>query len=201
MRHDHGALRNYTTFDSQPGRIGTALQFNGTTHWVRVADSTSLDSINTSNRVSVSAWVKKNANQTGWSVVTSRQYQTGGAEHYGLAFLDNRPTWLIATQLTGTATCSSGTASGTGVWIHLAGTWDGATARLYVNGTQICTFARSVTLAADATPLIIGGNANSSADDAQEKFNGVIDDLAIYNRALTASEVSAIAAGGAPPSN
>ncbi len=76
-------------------------------------------------------------------------------------------------------------------WTHLAGTWDGSTATLYVNGKSACSFPRLINLGLprDTTPLIIGGNAHTSADEATENFNGLLDEVAIYRRALSATEI------------
>ena len=69
-------------------------------------------------------------------------------------------------------------------WTHLAFSCDGATARLYVNGTQAATAAISGTAVASPSPLRIGGNTIWN-----EWYGGLIDEVRIYNRALTAAEI------------
>jgi hypothetical protein len=69
-------------------------------------------------------------------------------------------------------------------WTHLAATYDGAALRLYVNGALASTRAMTGPITASASPLRIGGNTIWG-----EFFNGVIDELRIYNRALTAQEI------------
>ena len=69
-------------------------------------------------------------------------------------------------------------------WTHLASTYDGAVLRLYVNGTQVSTTNVTGAMANSAGPLQIGGN-NVWA----EWFQGQIDDLRVYNRALTPSQL------------
>jgi hypothetical protein len=71
-------------------------------------------------------------------------------------------------------------------WSNLAVTYDGTRLRLYVNGTQVSE--RSVTGAIKTTsdPLWIGGNRPYG-----EYFNGLIDEVRVYDRALTPSEVRA----------
>jgi hypothetical protein len=71
-------------------------------------------------------------------------------------------------------------------WSHLAMTWDGATVRLYVNGSQVSTAAVTGTAFASTGPLRIGGNNVWS-----EWFEGVIDDVRVYSRALSAAEIVA----------
>ncbi len=69
-------------------------------------------------------------------------------------------------------------------WTHLAVTYDGTTERLYVNGTQAGTLAAAGTIAPSNGVLRIGGNNIWS-----EWFQGRIDEVRVYNRALTAAEL------------
>jgi concanavalin A-like lectin/glucanase superfamily protein len=71
-------------------------------------------------------------------------------------------------------------------WTHLALTYDGATLRLYVNGTQAASRAESSALQSVANPLWIGGNSPYG-----EYFQGLIDEVRVYNRALAVSEIQA----------
>src|SRR5206468_2316498 len=72
----------------------------------------------------------------------------------------------------------------TGVWTHLAASYDGTTLRLYVNGAQVSQSAVSGSIAASSSPLRIGGNAIWG-----EYFTGLIDEVRVYNRALSAAEL------------
>ena len=80
-------------------------------------------------------------------------------------------------------------AGGTGVYEHLAATWDGSTMKLYVNGQKI-TYDRSFSGGTSGVlkpfnNTTLGGYFNST----QPNFNGNIDVAKIYNRALTAAEI------------
>ena len=65
-------------------------------------------------------------------------------------------------------------------WTHVALTYDGAKLRLYVNGTQVATTAASGAVQSSSSPLWIGGNQPYG-----EYFQGLIDEVRVYNRALT----------------
>src|SRR6185295_1188673 len=80
-----------------------------------------------------------------------------------------------------------------GNWHHLALTYDGATARLYADGTERSNGAKTWNLVAGAA--YIGRQING----AGEYWNGLIDDVRVYNRALTAAEIAALSAGSAGP--
>ena len=72
----------------------------------------------------------------------------------------------------------------TGAWTHLAETFDGSSVRLYVNGTLVATTAAAGALASSTNPLRIGGN-----NIWGEYFSGLIDEVRVYNRALSAGEI------------
>jgi hypothetical protein len=72
-----------------------------------------------------------------------------------------------------------------GAWTHLATTYDGVNQRFYVNGALVATKAQTGSIAAGNQPLRIGGNSVSG-----EYFQGVIDEVRIYNRALSAAEIA-----------
>jgi hypothetical protein len=69
-------------------------------------------------------------------------------------------------------------------WSYLASTFDGSVLRLYVNGVLVSSSAVSGSLAASSGVLRIGGNGVWP-----EWFAGLIDEVRVYNRALTASEI------------
>ena len=69
-------------------------------------------------------------------------------------------------------------------WTHVAGTYDGAQLRLYLNGSQVASQARTGSLQVTGSPLRIGGNTYST-----EFFPGRIDEVRVYNRALSQSEI------------
>jgi hypothetical protein len=69
-------------------------------------------------------------------------------------------------------------------WSHVAVTFGGGTFKIYVNGTQAATLNKTGTMATSTNPLRIGGNTIWS-----EYFAGLIDEVRIYNRVLSAAEI------------
>jgi hypothetical protein len=69
-------------------------------------------------------------------------------------------------------------------WSHLAATYDGETLRLYVNGTEIGSTSVSGPIPTSAGPLRIGGNSIWG-----EWFKGFIDDVRVYDVALTPGQI------------
>lgn len=73
-----------------------------------------------------------------------------------------------------------------GEWLHLVGTWDGKTVKYYVNGKLEITHSISGTIKGGGLFLGIGDRSDASNGDTVQ---GLIDEVRIYERALSESEV------------
>jgi hypothetical protein len=162
---------------SAAGRFGAALSFDGVNDRVNIPDASPLD---LSPAMTLSAWVRPTAN--GWRTVLTKERPGGLA--YGLyaSTNTNRPSAEVTTAGTFEARGTAALASNT--WSHLSATYDGATLRLYVNGTQAASRAVNGSIAVSSGALRIGGNAVWG-----EYFRGLIDEVRVYNRALSAAEI------------
>src|SRR5919204_489335 len=78
-----------------------------------------------------------------------------------------------------------------GSWYHLVGTYDGSTQRLYVNRALVASQAPT------GNVDTVGGDFRIGTTRATEFFNGTIDDVAVYNKALTPAQVEAHYEAGA----
>ena len=162
------------------GRNGKALSFDGVDDWVTVADAPSLD---LSTAMTLEAWVKPDLLSRPWQSLFVKEapnslayalYLTGGGTAQVNAW------WTDAQGMYANPVQQ-------GVWTHVAVTAGANTMRLYVNGAQVRSKAISGSLAATTGALRIGGNAVW----ANEFFDGTLDDVRIYNRALTVMEIQA----------
>jgi hypothetical protein len=165
------------------GRFGKALQFDGVDDRVSVADSNALD---LASRFTLAAWVNPSI-LTGWRTVLMKESADGLA--YALYANDNAPKPASYARIAGegaSRTTSGPSALPVNTWTHLATTYDGATLRLFVNGAQVGSVPATGTLLQTTNALSIGGNLVWG-----EHFEGLIDEVRIYNRALTAAEIQA----------
>lgn len=71
-------------------------------------------------------------------------------------------------------------------WTHLAASYDGVNQILYVNGVQVASRPLSGAVKTSTGPLRIGGDGVWG-----EYFQGLIDEVRVYNRALSAAEIQA----------
>ena len=160
------------------GRYGSALSFNGTNARV------DLPALGTfyKNGFTLEAWVNKSGTDRDVGIVGTWDWpQNGGpmlwvdhiAGHHYVTLNAGMPNYL-----------DSGQAPASGQWQYLSATYDGTTARYFVNGTQVATrtFTGNV---GDSNVWRIG----AYGADPFGFFKGAIDDVRIYNRGLTGAEV------------
>src|SRR5205823_8390013 len=176
-RGNTGTLSNATW--SASGKYGGALSFNGVNAWVTVADAASLD---LTGALTLEAWVNPIAIVTGRTVILK---EAGTEEVYSLYADENMPRPLAAVRINSAYSTTTGTTQlPINTWTHLASTYDGTTLRLYVNGTQVGSTPTTGNIDVSSGVLRIGGNAIWG-----EYFSGLIDEVRIYNRALTAAQI------------
>ena len=167
------------------GRYGSALTFDGTTAKVTAPNAASLG---LTTGMTLEAWVYPTVAPTGWRAVIDKNVDG----YYLMASSDqgNRPA-MGGAWPPGARIMVGPTGLGLNTWTHLAATFDGATMRLYVNGVEAVSQAQTAPLTATAGTLQIGADSY-----AGENFAGRIDEVRIYNRALTAAEIQADMAVG-----
>ncbi|KQX48844.1 LamG-like jellyroll fold domain-containing protein [Paenibacillus sp. Root444D2] len=161
------------------GKIGGSLNFNGTSSYATTPHV--LDPASPSNvrGFTAAAWVKLD-NSSGGVQLILQQDGTNGK-----IWLCRRSDGTLETFLGGTATISMGTIP-LGTWTHVGLTYDGTTARLYLNG--VLDTSHNVTANSEA----VGGMIIGADKLLGELWNGEIDDVSIYNRKLTAQEMKDI---------
>ena len=131
--------------------------------------------------MTLSAWIQPTAAQSGWRTIMQREtdaYFLNASNGDRAAAPCGR--WDLRWREP--AGIGGPTANPVNAWTHVALTYDGSTLRLYVNGTQVATHAGAAARSRPPTnPLWIGGNSPYG-----EYFQGLIDEVRVYNRALTA---------------
>lgn len=162
------------------GKYGKALVFDGRSSIVTVKDSITLD---LTSAMTLEAWVYPTTTSLGWATIIAKE-QTGGIVYdlYGgsTGGIPFSGVYISGEKiLNGTAPLPANT------WTHLAATYDGKAQRLYVNGVLVASRAQTGKILASTGALRIGGNGLWG-----EYFTGRIDEVRVYNRALTASEIA-----------
>ncbi len=175
-----GTLTNMNTSTCWvDGKLDNGLDFDGTDDYVVIADDPVFD---ITGEITVEAWIYP-ASVSGDQVIAGKRYSTS----WELSLHDDSVN-INAKQ--GGTYYSHVLSTGGGVqadaWNHIVWTYDSSTGvnRSYVNGVEKQCSEKSGALATDATALYIGCRYSGSL-----YFDGIIDEVKIYDRVLSASEI------------
>jgi hypothetical protein len=138
---------------------------------------------------SVMGWVRAVGTYTYKSLISkSRAGLSDSWALYSAYDIAYRPHFDVTTTA-GTVTCDAGSAwLSDNDWHHLAGTWDGSTARFYVDGVLVDSKSLSGTVVYDTSADVWLAGSHSWPG---ESLSGDADDIRIFDSALTASQVIA----------
>ena len=171
------------------GQIDGALELDGSNDYVNVGDAASLD---ITDAITVTAWIKPNASQSGYKRLIEKHYASSW--YFGYSSGANG----LSTYINGGQRALTSTGILTvGEWKHVAFTYDkdaGGTdeVKIYLNGAVRATGNYSSAIGTDNRDIAIGRYKYGSG----YAFNGSIDDVRIYNSARSAEDVAIILAGG-----
>ena len=165
------------------GKFGKGLDFNGTNTYVSVPDNNRYLTINGS--ISIEAWIYAKSLPIEASIL-SKGGLGGSCGNYDLYVYNNYLTFM------GWNACSSWSQGksvyspiATGVWQFVAISFNGTYVRFFINGNKTDTMAWNGMGYADTNPLEIGKQQAGAAG----YWNGTLDEIRIYNRSLTDSEI------------
>lgn len=178
--------RGLGTTGAKANREFNGLKFDGDDDMITVADSNSLDF---TTQFSISFWMKPYDISSAPRLVSKQGSPNSG---YNVILYSN----YIRFTLYGTSSYlqmnSNYQLSSTdiGHWKHVACTYDGTTASIYLNGVLDRSLSYSQTITTNSDSLRIGGSGGS-----QFYFNGTMDEVRMYDRDISATEVAALYAG------
>ncbi len=162
------------------GQINRALSFNGSSHYVFVPYSSALDVPHT---LSLTGWVKPAVLQSSSTIIQKdgsyrlQQGTTPGSIR--LSLYDTIFGWSSLETATSVLSTSS--------WKFVAATYDGQTIKLYINGSLATSSVFTGYIATSSANVVIGTDTS-----LQNYWSGGLDELAYWNRPLTAGEITAM---------
>lgn len=178
------------------GRYGSALEFNGTSSCVTIPHSESL-SIE-EDKISIIAWFMQDGNGSGtWHTVVCKGPMLTGQVTENWAVFTNSQEQYICTTLTMDGgerwwtTSGAGTVPVDGEWRHFATTYDGEELNYYLDGELVNTEPKNGDLLPNEEALTIGCRSNDGTP-----WGGMLDEIAIFRRALSQQEIKNIMENG-----
>ena len=172
-------LTDFTFPNIKSQSVNYSMSFNGTTDWIKIPNSAALAF---PNKCSFEAWVKP-ARQQSVKIV-----QKGDWDGCGLGqdlYKGFQAHIYLGNNVSAKVDWGAGQPT-LNTWYHLAGVYDGSTLSLYVNGVLKTSMSISSALANNARTVSIG-----SDNGGQKFFQGLIDEVSIWNIALTPQQVNA----------
>jgi hypothetical protein len=195
---NNGTMINGATFAT--GEAGQAFSFNNS--GIQAVDIPYSSSLNLTNQVTIEFWMKAdpgNSMNYFQGLVTSDYYvlsiDVGNPNLgvYGIDFaINDKGTFYQTANANG-----GGAHVSAGVWHHVAGTYDGTKLQLYIDGQPS---GKPMLHTGAISPLVLPGefisigseDGRASCGCTGRHFWGLIDEAAIYNRALSSNEIAAI---------
>lgn len=169
------------------GRFDNAVGFDASAERIEVANSQSL---NITKDITISLWVKPNVNtHSSWNYFAA--HQSSLKYEFGVYNAGLNPRWKVYNSSGISTEVSAGTMN-VGNWHNVVGVRSGTSVLLYLDGVQVASNTNfQGDLRAAAGGIIVGGDTGS------RYFNGTLDEIAIWNRSLSAQEITGIYKRGA----
>jgi len=180
----------------------SALVLDGSNDYANLGNDTSLD---LSSAMTVTAWVKGSASENDDSILISKYVSSNNTRSWGMtteqsALTGQTTKWKVIITADGTANnMKRYTSSGVimdGSWHHIAFTFDSGALKLYTDGVEDASPTKTdddavASIPINTNPVTVG----ILSDLTTLPFNGSMDDVRIYNKALTQTEIQSIMTG------
>lgn len=125
-----------------------------------------------------------------YSIIVGKAFDTGSLNSYEFYYSEARGFSTFSTDSAGYAGVQIDGSFPNG-WVHLAGTWDGAALRFYVDGMFVGEHALTSPPAYDTNPFRIGGDQDGGGP--RYFWPGAVDELRVYARQLDSAEIGVLA--------
>lgn len=178
------------------GRVGGALEFNGADSYVYVGgEGTPLQLVRTNYTI---AWWLKSGGTTGWHediiCMDDGADYSGGWQIY-LPFGGPQMNLVHSDGISGESGVWGGVATVESVWRHYAVTFDGSNRKFYIDGVLVGTRSTPRGIVTDGDDPLVFGAMRLQSGAIVNFFKGTLDEIHIYNRPLTADEISVLGPG------
>ncbi len=185
---NNGTLQNGATFAT--GKFGQAFSLQSDAH-ISIGNPASLK---LTNQITISAWINTNNLVDGQiAQIVSKWGQSTALDSYSLSIIKSGGVIRLGCGIGVANSGDSGLSGGTilpNTFVHVAMTYNSSTGSniLYLNGSSVASRTRAGGIFTSDHNILIGREASALT----RNFNGLIDEVAIFDRALALSEIQTI---------
>ena len=190
---DHSIYGNNGTIEGDPaavaGQFGDAFTFDASDDQVVVPSDATLD---IRDQITMMAWIQPGANLTAdWRTIMGKSPTSVlGQTTFSYDFrTDNNGTLRFSLNIGGWQYIL-GPVLEEGTWYHMAGTYNGAEMVLYIDGEQVGTSTVSGQITSTVDPFCVGNIVSAAGNINNEYWSGIIDEVRLWDRGLSADEVA-----------
>ncbi len=144
-------------------------------------------SLRPSSGLTLAAWTKTSTNEERGCVIIGKQYGSSNHDSFALWYQYGYLGFVL--EHGGAYDAISTAKSPANEWHYVVGTYDGSFMRLYVDGVEKANGTATGAIMYDSNPVLIGADSDQSNHTPDSGWNGLIDEVLIYNRALSQSEI------------
>ena len=187
---NNGTVNGATISIDRFGFSNAAYDFDGLSNVIHIDDFFINNNL---NNMSISVWIKRDANiESGRKTIIVQKTPDGLGYSNMISYNDNSTQTLYYYNYwnpNNYYVSESNIIPSQNTWYNIVTTRDGISMKIYINGLlqNTSSFPHGIEYAKD---LIVGGQWNFTNNSTGENFDGVIDDIGIWNRALTECEIS-----------
>jgi hypothetical protein len=188
---DDGTAKSGASFG--PGIDGQAFTFDGASQYVEISNASNLQ---LQHAITIEGWVLASGAPNAYAGIAGTwDDNTGANRSYLFWLLNGQLELVLSTDGSSVIRATDPTPITVDRWTHVAGTYDGSTIRVYVDGAEVGHTSMTGDLAVNQRPFTIGRTDGGSVG-TPNLWHGSIDELSIYDRALGAGEIAGIQAAG-----
>lgn len=189
----NGTVNGATLTTDRFGNANSAYSFDGVNDLINLSNSPSFQ---VSNQLSVSTWFKTSLANGNFKTLISKWFSGGTTPNGGtfsLSYENNGLRVMLQNQSGQNLVAQSNNLYNDNIWRLASFSWDGTNLRLFINGVQVAMASNPTfgPLELNNLDVIIGSDTRFTPGTGDRHFQGGLDEVKIYNTALTGTQVLA----------
>ena len=176
-----GTLSGATIPEWSSGKFGNSINLSSNNDYINIGEGGGLFDFG-SNNFSISFWMNPDSLSTAFTRILGKASGASWENGYAFSTLNN----TFAFWINGQTNVAAASLPSTGVWHHIIGTYDHSKIKLYIDGIEVASTPYTQNIIDTSLDFRIGTIFNGG----NTEFDGKLDEVRLYNRALSPSEVS-----------